>query len=62
MVGWGGLTPLHLAARSAEIDADTGKAPQQEFSEDEVSDNRFELGKIFGCFVLNGSLRYYGSY
>jgi hypothetical protein len=50
LVGWGGLTPLHLAARSVEIEEDTGKALQQKFPEDEVSDNRFELGKIFGCF------------
>jgi hypothetical protein len=51
LVGWGGLTPLHLAARSVEIEEDTGKALQQKFPEDEVSDNRFELENILVVFL-----------
>jgi hypothetical protein len=50
LVGWGGIAPLHLAARSIEVEEDTKKASQGIIPSDQVSDAEFEFGKIFRCF------------
>jgi hypothetical protein len=53
LVGRGGLAPLHLAARSIEIEEDTKKEVAQSFSNEKVSGDRFELGEIFRYLFLN---------